>query len=177
MPKAPQISFSGEVVGKGELVLDNKEKFIEHLKSIRGPVTIVVKAKRKVRSSNANAYYWGVVISMIADETGHTPQEVHETCKMLFNQQVIHVQSPVLSRVRKLCKNKGGFIPKYLRAKVWRLILDVLKLVGVTDKTITIPGSTAVMDSYSFMEYMNRVMAWGAQDLGIVFPSPDEYYE
>jgi hypothetical protein len=35
----------------------------------------------KTRSNNQNAYMWGVCYSMIADETGHTCEEVHEFLK------------------------------------------------------------------------------------------------
>lgn len=38
----------------------------------------------KGRSSNQNKYYWGVIMTMIAAETGHTTEEIHEYCKAKF---------------------------------------------------------------------------------------------
>lgn len=53
---------------------------------IQGKETVrVVFSKPKTgRSVKANAFYWGVVLPMMARETGHTPEELHEFCKMEF---------------------------------------------------------------------------------------------
>lgn len=37
-----------------------------------------------IRTVDQNAYYFGVVCSMIADFTGHTPDEVHEYLALMF---------------------------------------------------------------------------------------------
>ncbi len=39
---------------------------------------IIVKQHRKTRSINQNAYYWGVVLKIIGDETGYLPEEAHQ---------------------------------------------------------------------------------------------------
>lgn len=36
------------------------------------------------RSDNQNRYYWGICLSLIADETGHTTEEIHEVMKRKF---------------------------------------------------------------------------------------------
>lgn len=36
------------------------------------------------RSSQANRYYWGIVIKLISEHTGFTPEEVHEVFKKKF---------------------------------------------------------------------------------------------
>lgn len=36
---------------------------------------------RATRSSQANAYYWGVVLAILSDYTGHTLTELHEHFK------------------------------------------------------------------------------------------------
>lgn len=38
----------------------------------------------KTRSTNQNSYYWGVVLTMIAEETKHTTEECHEFMKSMF---------------------------------------------------------------------------------------------
>ena len=42
------------------------------------------KLKKKVRSLDQNAYYWGVVIELMSDETGFTTEEMHEALKQKF---------------------------------------------------------------------------------------------
>ena len=37
------------------------------------------------RSLKENRYYWGVVLSMIAEHTGMEIEEAHEFCKLTFN--------------------------------------------------------------------------------------------
>lgn len=61
-----------------------REELIDHLKSYRLPFKIAIQEIHPSRSVDANSYYWGVVIKMIADTTGHTPEEIHEYYKTLF---------------------------------------------------------------------------------------------
>lgn len=44
-------------------------------------VQITVRETGKPRSNNQNRYYWSICVGMIADETGHTAEEVHEFLK------------------------------------------------------------------------------------------------
>ena len=49
---------------------------------------ICPKCKAKIfliqRSSQANRYYWGVVLELISEHSGHTPYELHEIFKRLY---------------------------------------------------------------------------------------------
>lgn len=47
-------------------------------------VVVTFSSLRKVRSGNQNRFYWGICMSMIALETGHSPEEIHEWCKDAF---------------------------------------------------------------------------------------------
>ena len=38
----------------------------------------------KPRSTNQNSYMWGVVYQIMAEETGHTTEEIHDCCKSMF---------------------------------------------------------------------------------------------
>lgn len=71
-------------VSDGELKLEKPERYAEYLKAISGPVMVVLKRPKKPRSLNENNYYWGVVIQMISDYTGMTPEETHEAMKWMF---------------------------------------------------------------------------------------------
>lgn len=47
-------------------------------------VEVIIKPWKNSRSGQQNKYYWGVVISMISEETGYTRDELHEFFKILF---------------------------------------------------------------------------------------------
>lgn len=50
----------------------------------RCPVTVTIEKQHATRSLNANAYYWGVVVAILADYTGYTPDEIHDSLKLRF---------------------------------------------------------------------------------------------
>lgn len=55
------------------------------LGAYKGPTVMLKLSKpQSVRSLNANAFYWGVVISEIAQHTGHSAEEIHLAVKDLF---------------------------------------------------------------------------------------------
>lgn len=47
-------------------------------------VTVKFTRPTSTRSLNQNRYYWGVVLTIIAESTGHTTEEVHDAVKELF---------------------------------------------------------------------------------------------
>jgi len=55
-----------------------------------GPVVITVARQKSKRSLQACAYYFGVVVKAIAEETGQDPESVHEFLKREVNAE--HVQ-------------------------------------------------------------------------------------
>jgi len=55
-----------------------------------GDVVVTVQRKRPSRTVNQNAYYWGVVIKAISDETGQGLESIHEFLKRECNAQ--HVE-------------------------------------------------------------------------------------
>ncbi|MBX4215588.1 hypothetical protein KW797_01420 [Candidatus Parcubacteria bacterium] len=49
-----------------------------------GEVRIEIRQRTKARSNSQNRYMWGVVYEILASETGHTQEEVHEYMKATF---------------------------------------------------------------------------------------------
>jgi hypothetical protein len=45
---------------------------------------VTVERERKHRSTNQNAYMWGMVYALIAEHTGYTPDEVHDAMRWQF---------------------------------------------------------------------------------------------
>jgi hypothetical protein len=69
---------------------EHKKRFYNILKKLK-PVRYVFEIKqfRKVRSVPQNKYYWGTVLEILSNETGHHKDEIHEILKKKFNPKVI----------------------------------------------------------------------------------------
>lgn len=90
MSRPQPLRFLGDVIFDSEnhrykLKLKNEAHFRHYLARFKGPVTIQVATRRKVRSMKQNRRYWGGVIGTALDEaesfTGHTKDELHEIFK------------------------------------------------------------------------------------------------
>lgn len=73
-------------VKNGELLILSKRALQDHLATFEEntPLDITVSRHRKDRSGKQNRYYWGVVLELISEHTGHTPEELHEIFKRKF---------------------------------------------------------------------------------------------
>ena len=66
-------------IKNGKLVLDNKEDFLKECSGMDNcPVYLTLTKVKNTRSTNQNAYYFGVVVKMISEHTGYETWEVHE---------------------------------------------------------------------------------------------------
>jgi hypothetical protein len=70
---------------QAKLTLDSPVVFKQAMREFAGkPVELTVRQKRNRRSDRQNAWYWGQVLHLIAEHTGHMPEELHEYCKARF---------------------------------------------------------------------------------------------
>jgi hypothetical protein len=77
-------------VEKGNLIIQDPSRFNAYLASLgKQPVDIVVRTWKKPRSNQENRYYFGVVVNLISEHTGYTPDEVHEFLKLKFLSKII----------------------------------------------------------------------------------------
>jgi hypothetical protein len=76
---------SGSVKG-GRLYFHNRRAFDEQVRQFRdgAQVEIAVTIRRANRSQQQNGWYWSVIVQLIAEHTGYTPDEVHEFLKAKF---------------------------------------------------------------------------------------------
>ena len=74
--------FRGEVED-GKLHLENINDYNNYLKKLKGEVELTVRHRKKIRTINQNNLYW-VYLSLIAESTGNTDQELHEFFKEEF---------------------------------------------------------------------------------------------
>ena len=54
--------------------------FLDYLLNLRGKgkLTVTIQKYRKKRSLPANAFYWGCVVTPLAEHTGYTEGEMHD---------------------------------------------------------------------------------------------------
>ncbi len=60
------------------------QEYKEYLTNLNLPIKVASQPIYPIRSLDINAYLWGIVYTAIADETGQTPEEVHEGYKLKF---------------------------------------------------------------------------------------------
>ena len=68
----------------GKLRLRSREHFEKVIAKMEGQVMVSVESMRSQRTDRQNAWYWGQVLPLIAEFTGHTPEELHEIYKRMF---------------------------------------------------------------------------------------------
>jgi len=127
--------FIGEVQS-GKLKLNDQALYDDYLLTLDGKVELVVRKYHSQRTLKQSAYYWGVVVRMIADETGHTSDEIHEMLKRMFLKDLIEIKGEQYETVKSTTSlDTRGFSKDYVdRIKLWAL--DTLG--------ITIPESDEV---------------------------------
>jgi hypothetical protein len=134
MPKPRKPIVAGGYVEAGKVVWDNPRLVTAALKSWTGRVTVTIAPEVQQRSVRANAYYHGVVLALIAEETGHTADELHEHFKQRF--------------------------------------LPVTAVDPLTGEERTYGKSTRTLTVQEFSDYLENVMFFAAEKLGITFPPP-----
>lgn len=82
----PTPKFKGVVIG-GALAIADKSGFQKYLNTLLGEVEITVRKYRDQRSERQNNYYWGVVVPLLAQETGYDAESMHEILKAKFLMQ------------------------------------------------------------------------------------------
>lgn len=74
------------VVKDKRLHILNRRAFDASVSELREgwQVEVTVKRLRATRSLEQNAYYWGVVVQLLSEHTGYTPEDIHELLKAKF---------------------------------------------------------------------------------------------
>ena len=76
--------FRGTVVS-GKFVMDKPDEYSMWLAHMEGKTVYChFKLQSKPKSSAQQGYYWGVVLKVISDYTGHETDELHEIFKNKF---------------------------------------------------------------------------------------------
>lgn len=117
----------------GKIIPNNLKVFKNYLTQLEGKeVQIKIEKRRSIRSLQQNKYYWGVVVELIAEDLGYTPQEAHDALRLEF----LKVQDGKLPTVK----------------------------------------STTTLDKEEFVEYIEKIKVYAAQELNISIPNPEELW-
>lgn len=110
---------------------------------------VTVEQVRSARSTQANAYYWGVVVEAIYQKVGYEPGEIHEF----------------------LCGERFGWkdrpVPRTPRNR------EGLESVPVRTTTHGPDGKRSVLSSYDFWEFVEFARRIAATRINVVVPDPD----
>jgi len=69
----------------GKLVFENRSALDHYIHNLKdGPLEVIIRKVRVQRSSSQNAYYWSVIIPLIAEWSGHENEEVHLALRHRF---------------------------------------------------------------------------------------------
>jgi len=84
----------------GALKVPNRKVLLAALKGWPDcAVDLSIAPFEETRRAQANAFLWSVVYKMIAQETGHSSDDLHEFFKLKHNGKVIEVTNPATGEV------------------------------------------------------------------------------
>lgn len=121
------------IIKNGEPFIPKQSRFkawIKHKFKEGQKVLIVVKKFSKKRTNQQNAYYWAVVVDILANHFGYEPEEMHEELKQMFN--------PIDSKIRP-GKKIGGSTTKIPRDKFIDDYCERICRWAATEYQIVIP--------------------------------------
>lgn len=120
--------FFGEVTQEGKIVLEKKEAWSIRKDRFRGSkVQLTIDKRRKKRSDKQNNYLWGACYPVISEETGHTPQELHEIFGWMFRKEIVLFNGKEVERIKHTSEMTIGEMVGYIM-----LISAEVATMGIT---------------------------------------------
>lgn len=137
------LSYFGRVE-EGELTLPRRMRK-EILAAFEGKsIEVIIRIKKKHRSTQQNRYYWGVIVELIKNHLQEvdpqviwTPEKVHELLKFKF------------LRCQKVNHDTAEIEYEYTR-------------------------STTDLSTSEFMDLIAQIQQWSAETFGLYIPDPNE---
>jgi len=124
--------------------IKNRDTIAKLFKSLGDGTYLLRIFIRRKRSLPQNDYYWGVICEMVKEGLRDAGYE--------------NVRTP----------EDAHEVLKYLFLKQQVYNKNTGELLA------EIPGSTAVLNTYDFSQYIERIIQWAAEYLSIVIPYPNE---
>jgi hypothetical protein len=74
----------------GKIVIDNPHTFRADKEALKGRrINIILEPDEELCPPNLRAYYWSVIVEIISDHTGNSPQKIHKYLKKQYLKYVI----------------------------------------------------------------------------------------
>jgi hypothetical protein len=128
-PRTPLV-LGGRVVD-GHVHLDSPKFYRVALPKWEGlRVRVTVEQEAETRRQQANRFYWGVVLKLMAEESGHTADELHELGKLRHNSKV--VVDPFTGEETKIAQSTAKLSVADFGVYLERVMLDGAEWLGIT---------------------------------------------
>jgi hypothetical protein len=89
---ADRVLIAEAAVRRGRLKLRDRSRFRAELADWSdGAVVVRLERRRATRSLEQNRWYWAVIVELLSETTGYTPDEMHEFLKQKFTPKRIAV--------------------------------------------------------------------------------------
>ena len=150
-------------VKDGKLQKKTTQNILQELAHLVGKrVVITIEKQKSSRSLQQNSLYW-VYIDILSQELGHSKDEMHELVKYKFLKlkrfiSVVNGKSVILAL-------EDGIYVDVSTGEIH----DIEK-VEPYDKI----GSTATLTKSEFINFIDSLITWAKDFLGITLPSPEE---
>ncbi len=95
-----------------------------------GPIEIEIRAQEQSRRARANNYYRAVILKLIAEEMGQTPDEVHDIMKLRHNAKF--VTDPATGEEFRVGASTKDLTIKEFSAYLEAVMLDGNEHLGIT---------------------------------------------
>lgn len=127
-PRTP-LTVSGRV-SEGVLHLDNRKMLDAALKAWDGRVMVTIAPEEDRRRNRANRFYWGVVLKLMAEESGHSVDDLHELGKLRHNSKI--VVDPLTGEETKIGQSTAKLSIPDFSVYLERVMLDGAEWLGIT---------------------------------------------
>ena len=111
------VFYATKIHKNNDLVHENQRKYNSYIDGLKeGRYVVTIKKYVEKRSLKQNAYYHGVVVKMIADHCGMSPDEAHDGLKGMFL-RIENDLLPTIGSTRKL--STVDFIAYIEKCVIW----------------------------------------------------------
>lgn len=143
----PELAYYGNVEPDGTIKLPSK-KLRQEVRVFSGQdIEVRIRRKRKRRSVQENNYYWGCIVAAFLTAFRDFDPEMGWTADMVHEEL------------------KRRFLP---RVREWG------QTVLPTGEIVDEPMTTTKLTTVEAEDYYEHCRKWGAQDLDIIIPLPNE---
>lgn len=130
MPKAPKPLLVDATIKAGILVIPSRQQLRAALKHWPdGPVEVEIRPHLETRRARANAFMWAVVLKLMAEEMGQSPEDVHEIMKLRHNYKI--VTDPVTGEEIRIAKSTARLEIAEFSTYLERVMLDGNEHLGI----------------------------------------------